>query len=54
MKVLLATLFGRVRLTRPVGARSHARRYGLVLGTDDGARVIVQGSTRQAAGTPPS
>jgi cytochrome P450 len=44
MTVLLATLFSQVRLTRPVGARSRARRYGLVLGPDDGARVIVQGS----------
>jgi cytochrome P450 len=45
MKVLLATLFGQVRLTRPAGARSRPRRYGIVLGPDDGARVIVQGST---------
>jgi len=45
MKVLLATLFSRVRLARPAGARSRARRYGLVLGPDDGARVIVRGST---------
>jgi cytochrome P450 len=43
MKVLLATLFGQVRLTRPAGARSRARRYGLVLGPDDGARVVVEG-----------
>ncbi len=28
MKVLLATLFSQVRLTRPAGARSRARRYG--------------------------
>jgi cytochrome P450 len=45
MKVLLATLFSQVRLARPAGARSRARRYGIVLGPDDGARVIVQGST---------
>jgi cytochrome P450 len=42
MKVLLATLFGQVRLARPAGARSRARRYGLVLGPDDGARVLVR------------
>jgi len=42
MKVLLATLFSQVRLARPSGARSRARRYGLVLGPDDGARVVVQ------------
>jgi unspecific monooxygenase len=45
MKVLLATLFSQVRLTRPPGARSRARRYGLVLGPDDGARVMVPGPT---------
>ncbi len=45
MKVLLATLFSRVRLARPAGARSRARRYGLVLGPDDGARVVVQRSS---------
>jgi cytochrome P450 len=43
MKVLLATLFSQVRLARPGGARSRARRYGLVLGPDDGARVVVVG-----------
>jgi cytochrome P450 len=45
MKVLLATLFSQVRLARPAGARSRARRYGIVLGPDDGSRVIDQGST---------
>jgi cytochrome P450 len=45
MKVVLATLLGHVRLARPDGARSRARRYGIVLGPDDGARVIVRGST---------
>jgi cytochrome P450 len=45
MKVLLATLFSQVRLARPAGARSRARRYGIVMGPDDGARLIVQGST---------
>jgi cytochrome P450 len=45
MKVLLATFFSQVRLERPGGARSRARRYGIVLGPDDGARLIVRGST---------
>ena len=45
MTVLLATLFSQVRLARPAGARSRARRYGLVLGPDDGARVVVEGRT---------
>ncbi len=45
MKVLLATLFSQVRLARPAGARSRARRYGIVLGPDDGAQLIVRGST---------
>jgi cytochrome P450 len=42
MKVLLATLLSQVRPSRPAGARSMARRYGIVLGPDDGGRVIVQ------------
>lgn len=42
MKVLIATLLSQVRLSRPVGARSRARRYGIVLGPDDGGRIIVQ------------
>ena len=50
MKVLLATLFSQVRLARPAGARSRARRYGIVLGPDDGARVIVRGSTKAEVG----
>ena len=45
MKVLLATLFCQARLARPAGARSRARRYGIVLGPDDGARLIVRGAT---------
>ena len=45
MKVVLATLFTQVRMARPAAARSRARRYGLVLGPDDGARVVVRGST---------
>jgi cytochrome P450 len=43
-KVLLATLFSQARLSRPTRGRSRARRYGIVLGPDDGARVIVRGS----------
>lgn len=46
MKVLLATFLSQVKLTRPAGARSRARRYGLVMGPDDGARVLVRRSTR--------
>jgi cytochrome P450 len=42
MKVLVATLMSQVRPTRPPGARSRARRYGIVLGPDDGGRIIVQ------------
>jgi cytochrome P450 len=42
MKVLIATLLSQVRPTRPARARSRARRYGIVLGPDDGARIIVQ------------
>jgi cytochrome P450 len=45
MKVRLATIFSQARITRPGGARPRARRYGIVLGPDDGARVIVRGST---------
>jgi cytochrome P450 len=42
MKVLLATLLSQVRPSRPAGARSRARRYGIVLGPDDGGRVVVR------------
>jgi cytochrome P450 len=42
MKILLATLLSQVRPTRPPGARSRARRCGIVLGPDDGARISVQ------------
>jgi cytochrome P450 len=45
MKVVLATILGQARLARPAGARSRARRYGLVLGPDDEARVVVRGPT---------
>jgi cytochrome P450 len=43
MKVVLATLVSQVKLARPDGARSEPRRFGLVLGPDDEARVVVQG-----------
>jgi cytochrome P450 len=45
MKVVLAMLLGEVRLARPAGARSRPRRYGILLGPDDGARLIVSGPT---------
>jgi cytochrome P450 len=53
MKVLLATLFSQVCLLRPPGARSRARRYGIVLGPDDGARVELLGPRRSTI-SPPS
>jgi cytochrome P450 len=43
MKVVLATVLSQVRPSRPAGARPRARRYGIVLGPDDGGRVIVRG-----------
>lgn len=46
MKVLLATLLSQVRPSRQPGAQSRARRYGIVLGPDDGARILVCGSGR--------
>jgi cytochrome P450 len=45
MKVMLATLLSQVRLARPTGARSRARRYGIVLGPDDGGQIIVRGAS---------
>jgi cytochrome P450 len=42
MKVLLATVLSQVRPSRPAGARSRARRYGIVLGPDDGGSVMVR------------
>jgi cytochrome P450 len=51
MKVLVATLLGQVRPTRPAGAVSRTRRYGIVLGPDDGGRIIVQPTS---ANTPAS
>jgi cytochrome P450 len=41
MKVLLATLLSQVRPSRPAGVCPRARRYGIVLGPDDGGRIIV-------------
>lgn len=49
MKVLLATVLSQVRLSRPPGARSRARRFGIVLGPDDGGRVIIQRLAKGAA-----
>jgi cytochrome P450 len=46
MKVVLATLLSQVRLARPDGARSRPRRYGIVLGPDDGGLVTVRRSAR--------
>jgi cytochrome P450 len=42
MKVLLATVLSQVRPSRPAGVSPRARRYGIVLGPDDGGRVIVR------------
>jgi cytochrome P450 len=42
MKVLLATVLSQVRPSRPAGAQSRARRYGIVLGPDDGGRIVVR------------
>jgi cytochrome P450 len=42
MKVLLATVLSQVRPSRPAGAHSRARRYGIVLGPDDGGRILVR------------
>jgi cytochrome P450 len=44
MKVVLATMFSQVQLARPPKARSRPRRYGIVLGPDDGTRVILRES----------
>jgi cytochrome P450 len=45
MKVLLATVLSQVRPIRPPGSRSRARRYGIVLGPDDGGRILVRPRT---------
>jgi cytochrome P450 len=42
MKVWLASVLSQVRPSRPEGARSRARRYGIVLGPDEGGRIIVR------------
>lgn len=47
MKVSLATVLSQVRLSRPPGARSRARRYGIVLGPDDCGRVVAERSSKQ-------
>ena len=41
MKVVLATLFARFRLTRPAGSRSAPIRRGIVIAPDDGAVMAV-------------
>lgn len=41
MKVVLATLFAQVRMTRPAGSRSAVVRRGIVLAPDDGALMRV-------------
>jgi cytochrome P450 len=41
MKVVLSTLFSQVRLERAPGSRSSPVRQGLVLGPDEGARMVV-------------
>jgi cytochrome P450 len=43
MKVVLATLFARVRLERPPGWRSAPVRCGITLAPDDGVRTVVVG-----------
>lgn len=48
MKALLATILSQIKLERPPGAKSRSRRYGLVLGPDDGARVVVRGQPPKA------
>ncbi len=42
MKVVLGTLFSRVSLVRPAGARSAAVRRGVALAPDDAVRMIVK------------
>jgi cytochrome P450 len=42
MKVLLATILSQMRPSRPAGARSVARRYGIVPGPDDGGTIVVR------------
>jgi cytochrome P450 len=47
MKTLLATLFSIVQPTRPATFRSRARRYGIVLGPDDGGRILVRAAAHR-------
>jgi cytochrome P450 len=42
MKVVLATLLSQIHFTRPPHQQSHPRRYGLVLGPDDGGKIVIQ------------
>jgi cytochrome P450 len=42
MKAVIATLLSQVLPSPPGGRRPRARRYGIVLGPDDGGRVIVR------------
>jgi cytochrome P450 len=42
MKVLLATLLSQVQISRRTRPLPRSRRYGIVLGPDDGGRIIVQ------------
>jgi hypothetical protein len=46
MKVLLATVLSQVRPSRPAGVCSTARRYGIVLGPDDGGTIVVRSLER--------
>lgn len=41
MKTVLAAVLSQVRPTRPAGARARDRRYGIVMGPDDGGRIVV-------------
>jgi unspecific monooxygenase len=43
MKAVLATLFARVRLSRPPGGRSYPVRRGVSLAPHDGAPLVVEG-----------
>lgn len=47
MKVVIATLLSEVRPSRPLNVRSRARRYGIVLGPDDGGRIILERARTQ-------
>ena len=42
MKVVLATLFSRLRMTRPPGAVSKQVRRGISIGPSDGTRIVAQ------------